>query len=41
MDNKNNMVKISINKKWSKSSKMAVIGLIGGISMIVAVILLN
>jgi len=40
-DTKNNMVKISINKEWSLNSKLAVIGLIGGIAMIIAVVLLN
>jgi len=38
---KNNMVKISINKEWSMNSKLAVIGLIGSIAMIIAVVLLN
>ena len=40
-DTKNNMVKISINKEWSMNGKLAVIGLIGSIAMIIAVVLLN
>jgi len=35
------MVKISINKGWSMNGKLAVIGLIAGIAMIIAVVLLN
>jgi hypothetical protein len=38
---KNNMVKISINEGWSMNSKLAVIGLIGSIAVIIAVVLLN
>ena len=38
---KNNMVKISINKGWSMNGKLAVIGLIASIAIIIAVVLLN
>jgi hypothetical protein len=38
---KNNMVKISINEGWGMNSKLAIIGLIGSIAMISAVVLLN
>jgi hypothetical protein len=35
------MVKISVNKGWSIESKLAILGLIGGVSVIIAVVLLN
>jgi hypothetical protein len=35
------MVKISINEEWNMKSKLAIIGLIGSISAIIAVVLLD
>jgi hypothetical protein len=35
------MVKISINEEWSMNSKLAVIGLIGSISVIILIFLLD
>jgi hypothetical protein len=34
-------MKISINEEWSRNSKLAIIGLIGSISVIIAVFLLD
>jgi len=36
---KNLMVKVSITKEWSKKSKMAILGLISSIVMIIVVLL--
>jgi hypothetical protein len=34
-------MKISVKKEWSTSSKLAIIGLIASIAMIIAVVLLD
>ena len=35
------MVKISINEGWNMNSKLAIVGLIGSISVIIAIVLLD
>lgn len=38
---KTNMVKISVKEEWNMKSKLGVLGLIGSIAVIIAVVLLD